>query len=299
MAKASLFFWLLALSVGCQTSNDSTFNPGLHLKVRIPDAQFHKGGLSVDQGGPSVSFVNRPQPVISRGESSIALSGRLSAGGVALHIQAQGDPDHWVQNAGGEDFVIPEELLFAFDFSLASFVAEDTLILLMQAVDSDGRFGPVTEVEFVISPDLPPAELLVTLAWDAPADVDLHLELPDNTIVGAKNIHSFDPPAGAPPASEMPPGGFLEFDSNQECLLDLRNQENIVWRFSSPPSGTYRVYAHLFSPCDAQVVNMISTLWIGSELTASAGAVQTPFDSRIHPSDGEAPGLLMMEFEVP
>ena len=285
--------------VGCQSSNDSSFNPGLHLRVRIPSAQFHQGGLSDDQGGPSVTFVNRPQPVVSRGEASIALSGRLSSGGVALHVGAQGDPDHWVINAGGEDFVIPEELLFGFDFSLASFVAENTFTLLLQAVDSEGRFGPQTEVEFQISPGLPPAELLVSLAWDAPSDVDLHLELPDNTIIGAKNIHSFVPPVGVPPGSETPPGGFLEFDSNQECRLDLRNQENIIWRFSRPPSGTYRVYAHLFSPCDAHAVNMISTLWIGSDMLETAGALQTPFDSRIHPNEGEAPGLLMMEFEVP
>ena len=30
-----------------------------------------------------------------------------------------------------------------------------------------------------IQPDVPPAQLLVSLGWDAPVDLDLHVELPD------------------------------------------------------------------------------------------------------------------------
>lgn len=301
LARLCIVTWMacLAASPACTSSSPSTFDPGLDLRIRIQGAELHQGPLGEDRGGPSVTQISRPKPLVLRGESSVALAGRLAQGGVALHIQAKGDDDHWVVNAKGEDFVFPSELVFSTHFALSHIIEEDELVLLLQAADKDGVLGPVTEVEFTISDERQSANLLVSLAWDAPADLDLYLELPDGTVVGAKNIHSFDLSPGSLPQSENPPGAFLDYDSNQECRLDLRNQEHILWHESIPLSGSYRVYAHLFSPCGNQVVNMVATARASTELLMISGASQTPFDSRHHPSEGEAPGLFMMEFEIP
>ena len=71
----------------------SLFGTGLHLKVRVAEAQLQEGPLSDDQGGPSVTQVLRPQPQVMRGEAGVVLKGRVGADAVALHIAAEDDPD--------------------------------------------------------------------------------------------------------------------------------------------------------------------------------------------------------------
>jgi hypothetical protein len=289
--------WAL-LALGC-TPSVSQFGPGLHLQLRVADAQLHEGRIRADRGGPEVSQLLRPQPVVSRGDDSVQISGRLAPDGVALHIQAVGDPDHWVLPTKGYDFVVGDELQFNAKLGFSHAIQTDELRVRLAASDKRGRLGPVTETSFVMAPDMPAAHLLVSLAWDAPADVDLHVVDADGVVIGAKNIAAFEPPAGvvSDPDAYLE-GGYLEFDSNKQCRLDLMNREQVVW-LSPPPSGRYRIFAHLYSPCDTQAVNMIAVAHYEGEVVARAGATQYPFDAREHFAEGEAPGLFLTDFDVP
>ncbi|MEN0067092.1 MAG: hypothetical protein AAGA48_33485 [Myxococcota bacterium] len=289
--------WMLALW-GC-TSSVSQFGPGLDLSIQVAGAQLQNGPIGPDRGGPTVSQVLRPQPEVLRGETGVALNGRLAPGGVALHLQAEGDDDHWVLPAQGFDFVVADELQFSAELSISHAVPKDRIPLRLAAADADGRLGPVFETELLLRDDLPPAVLLVSLAWDAPADVDLHVVDPDGVVIGAKDLNSLPAPNGpiADPDGWMQ-GGYLDFDSNQQCRLDLRNRENIIW-LNPPPSGRYQIFAHLFSPCDHPAVNMVAVAQLDSEVVARAGTTQYPFDSRVHFAEGEVPGLWLAEFEVP
>ena len=288
--------WLVWL--GC-TSSVSKFGPGLDLAVQVTGAQLRQGRIGRDRGGPTVSQVLRPQPEVLRGETGVALSGRLGPGGVALHLQAAGDPDHWVLPAAGADFVIADELLFAADLAISHAVREDTVVLRLAAADVDGRLGPTVEAELVVRGDVPPAALLVSLGWDTAADVDLHVVDPDGVVIGAKNLNSLPDPVGPiVDPKQWQQGGYLDFDSNQECRLDLRNRENIVW-LVPPPPGRYQIFAHLFAPCDQPSATMLAVAQLEGEVVARAGTTQYPFDSRVHFVDGEVPGLRLAEFEVP
>ncbi len=272
---------------------------GLDLQLRIADAQLLRGELASDQGGPAVTQLLRPQPQVARGEGTVELAGRLGPGGVALHIQAVGDPDHWIVAPKGLDFVVADELLWDTQLQFSPAIEVDRLPVRLQATDEHGRPGPVLETSFVILPDLPPARLLVSLGWDAPVDLDLHVETPNGIVVGAKNPTTLQPTAGQvlPPQAWMDAGLFA-FDSNQQCRLDLQNRETVAW-VGEPPAGTYRVYAHLFSPCDQEAVHLGVMVQHDGRPIAEASATQYAFDSRVHPADGEAPGLLVIEFEVP
>lgn len=295
------FRWvaLLCLLLACDPSV-SSFGPGLHLQVRVPDGQLHSGGLGDDEGGPEVSQVQRPQAEVTRGDASVLLAGRLAPGAVALHIQAVGDADHWVLGAKGFDFVISDELQFAARLEFSHAIVEDELRVRLQAADKQGRLGPIVETVFFMTAEVPPARLLVSLAWDAPVDLDLHVRDGNGVVVGAKNINSYEAPGGAlPPPDAWREGGFLDFDSNQHCELDMRNRENILWLEGQPPPGRYQVYAHLYSACGQPAVNMMSTAHLQGVLLESGAATQYEFDSRVHPASGEAPGLLLMEFDVP
>src|SRR5688572_23193943 len=87
-------------------------DPGLHLKLRVAGAQLIRGPLAPDGGGPAVTLIERPEPQIRRGQGDIGLGGRLAPGGVAVHLQLEGDPDHWVVPAGFFDDNVDTELVW-------------------------------------------------------------------------------------------------------------------------------------------------------------------------------------------
>ncbi len=298
--RALLAIAILLVSLSSCDDSLSTFGPGLHLQLRLPEGQLQRGVLRIDSGGPMVSQVLRPQAEVVRGDSSVILRGRLGPGGVALHVQAMGDSDHWVLPAKGFDFVVDDELQFSAKLEFSHAISVDQLVVKLQASDKNGRLGPVRETSFVMAQVVPPSRLLVSLAWDAPVDLDLYLRDSQGVIVGSKNINSYEAPGGQlPPPDAWMQGGFLDYDSNQHCDLDLRNRENILWLAADPPPGHYEVYAHLFSPCGQAAVNMIGTAHLGDSLLGIGGATQYEFDSREHPASGEVPGLLLLEFDVP
>ena len=294
--------WLAGalLLLGSCLEPESLYGTGLHLRVRAAEAQLMAGPLEDDAGGPSVTQVLRPQPLVKRGEAGVVLKGRLSPEGVALHLQAEGDPDHWHIAPKGFDFVVGDELQWSTELEFSHAIQQDEITLLMQAADKDGRLGPIESTTFTLAPELPPSKLMVSLGWDAPVDLDLHVELPDGTVVGSKNLNSYDPPLSPIPGSEeWKLGGWLDYDSNKDCVLDLRNQENVLWIEGDPPAGHYKVYVNLFSACDAPAVNFEALVLEADELVVRAGATLYEFDAREHPTSEEAPGLLLVEFDVP
>jgi hypothetical protein len=284
--------------LGACAGAPSEFGPGLHLQLRVADAQLQSGRINGGRGGPQVSQVLRPQPEVARGDATVKLNGRLAPNGVALHLQAVGDPDQWVLSADGFDFVVPDELRFGATLELSHAIQSDELILRLAASDKRGRLGPVTETTFTLLPDPPPAHLLVSLAWDAPVDLDLYVADANGVVIGAKNVNALQPGTPVLSPEEAALGGHLELDSNQHCVIDNRNRENVLW-MEEPPPGEYTIYAHLFSPCDAHTVHMEATAHLQGELLVRVGAAQYAFDARDHPDDGAAPGLFLATFDVP
>lgn len=293
----SSWVWILAVLGGC-TPSASIPGPGLHQRVRVSGAQLRRGDLGAEDGGPEVSLVVRPQPLVRRGESGIGLSGRLAPGGVALHVQAVGDPDHWVLPAGGFDFVVEDELQFAAELEVSHAVQEEEIRLQLAASDASGRLGPVRETTLTLSEDLPAARLLVSLGWDRPVDMDLWVVDADGVAIGAKNIASVEPPVGQPVDPDAwQAGGVHDYDANQHCQIDARNREDVYW-LQDPPPGEYRIYAHLYAPCGEAAVNAVALVQRDGETLLRAGATQYAFDAREH-GDAIPPGLWLATFEVP
>jgi len=80
-------------------------------------------------------------------------------------------------------------------------------------------------------------DLQVSLNWTQAVDMDLHVQIPDGTVIFFAN------PNG-------PNGGQLDLDSNPACFLDNVNNENIAWVNGTPIPGTYKVMVDLWSACD-------------------------------------------------
>jgi hypothetical protein len=104
----------------------------------------------------------------------------------------------------------------------------------------------------------------VSVSWDTPSDVDLHVIDPSGEEIYYAN-----------PVGDT--GGELDLDSNAACGIDGVNNENITWDDDdNPSSGTYTVLVHYWSPCGQGTTNYIVTVRVEGEATRTfAGTLTT------------------------
>jgi hypothetical protein len=90
-------------------------------------------------------------------------------------------------------------------------------------------------------------DVQVSVAWDAPTDVDLHVIDPSGEEIYFGNKTSAS-------------GGTLDLDSNAACTIDNVDNENIVWPTGAAPSGTYSVHLIYWSACSQPQSNYTVTI---------------------------------------
>lgn len=87
----------------------------------------------------------------------------------------------------------------------------------------------------------------VTLAWDAPEDLDLHVVEPNSC-----EIYYGDPNDATTGPSSCGAVGSLDLDSNAGCGIDNVDIENVIYPITQPaPSGTYIVRVDYYENCSA------------------------------------------------
>jgi hypothetical protein len=90
-------------------------------------------------------------------------------------------------------------------------------------------------------------EVQVSVAWDAPTDVDLHVIDPSGEEIYFGNTSSAS-------------GGTLDLDSNAACTIDNVNNENITWPVGGAPTGQYTVHLVYWSACSQPESNYTVTI---------------------------------------
>jgi hypothetical protein len=106
------------------------------------------------------------------------------------------------------------------------------------ATRNGGAVSAPAPLDLGVNPDAGASdELQVSLNWNAPVDMDLHVETPSGEDIFYGNT------AGAG-------GGALDLDSNAGCSIDGINNENITWGETDPEEGRYIVRVDLWSACD-------------------------------------------------
>jgi hypothetical protein len=109
-------------------------------------------------------------------------------------------------------------------------------------------------------------EIQISVSWDAPTDVDLHVVEP-----GGVDIYYGNPTS--------PSGGELDLDSNPACFIDGVNNENITWGVATPPRGTYTVRLDYFDACGEVRTNYVVTVNIrGRQPMVFTGSFTGPGD---------------------
>lgn len=283
---------LLAFTLGCSESTPSLPGPGYDMQIRVDQATLHQGPLLESPAGPKVSQILRDQTKAARGEWGVRLSGRLSPGAVAIHIAAQGDPNHWVIPAKGFDFTHPDELQWSANLAFSPTIPPaDSLRVNFQAIDKEGTLGPIRYLDFTLPPQPPPAPLVVALDWNRMVDFDLMVMAPDGQVYGpAKRSDTSGP--------DKSTRAVFAFDSNQECRLDARNHEDVVWQLDPLP-GRYLVFVDLFSNCQEPASNYQVNVIRNGVPWLTQGGAQYAVDASWPQKSDDPPGELVLEFEIP
>ena len=100
-------------------------------------------------------------------------------------------------------------------------------------------------------------DVQVSVSWDAPSDVDLHVVEPDGNDIYYGN-----------PSSSS--GGQLDVDSNAACSIDGRQIENIRWS-GQAPAGTYTVRVDYWDACGVARTNYLVTVKNGASTQTFTG----------------------------
>ena len=118
---------------------------------------------------------------------------------------------------------------------------DDTLMILesmkMEIPITTPTSGTVTQILVAeANPLNPPAtgDLVVTLTWDTESNLNLHVGDPDGADIYWGNQSSQPPFAFNQPDSGS--FGYIDYDSNANCVIDGLRREDVIWP-DPPPSG--------------------------------------------------------------
>lgn len=294
---------LALLAISC-SAGESLPGPGYNMQIRVQGAQLQKGRLMpvplapenpnaspLDPVQPRVTEIAYKQVDVARGERGVGIEGRLSRGAVALRIAGEHDPDHWLIGTKDFDLGAPDELQWSASLSFSPTLGPEKIFRVnLQAVNKAGEPGPIRQVEFALEDTPPPAPLVISLAWDQAVDFDLFVQLPDGQLVGPSSKVLQDP--------NKEPIAIFSYDSNQQCRIDGHNYEDVVWR-QPPIPGRYRVFVDMFSACTAPAGNYWARVFYSGLPWLAQAGTQYAVDTQWPTQPGDAPGELVLEFDLP
>jgi len=240
---------------------------GLGEPLRVRNGVFKEGPLpgSAPQTPPgpgvTVTAIETASTVLRPGQGEKTLGGRASPGAVAVAVAVAGlGRGYWLLPVDGPDPLNNNELGWQALVEIGRDVSPGPKELRIVAIDANGNAGTQRALPVCVprllpdnlnacDPTIAPPAAVVSLTWDAPADVDLVVVAPDGRVIDAKHPRwaAADPDAGTVPPT-------IDRDSNATCALDLVQQENLV--FSEPPGpGSYLVFVNLFDACSLSAVH--------------------------------------------
>jgi hypothetical protein len=169
----------------------------------------------------------------------------------------------------------------------AAIAADDggdaTLTVTVEATDSQGNVSNATPTT-APTRQVGAGTLQVSLSWDAPVDLDLHVIEPDGEEIAWWNPTARD-------------GGTLDLDSNPACDIDGINNENVTWPRPAVPTPTtgsqkYAVRVDYYSACPDQHVNYQVTVNNCSAISQFSGS----FDASAADGDSGTDGVEITSF---
>ncbi len=292
---ASAVVAALAL-IGCERTRADA---GHDAMIHVEGAQFFREAMPADESGPKVLSATLAARTRA-GAVEQACAGDLERAATAVAVGLAGDVGYWVVPADVPLSSAPTAPTFEVVFGIAADVQPGRHDVVLRAVDAAGHFGPsVVRPLDIAPPTRPEGRLVIALAWDNQADLDLHVVLPSGVELFKRNRTEYQrppPSAGPVPPNAPTDGGILDRDSNAMCVPDGQRAENAVWT-EAPPAGRYVVRVDTFSLCGAPSAHWrVEALLDGKRIGAAQGT-STEIDTRYEHNRGA--GVLALELDVP
>jgi hypothetical protein len=301
---------LASLAAGCGAS--ASPESGITAFLRATNAQFVEGALTPDTsagGSASISGVTINNTNVYPGEQNFPLSGTVT-GATAL-VGLENDVGYWIVPATVLDQTTAAGYSFTTQLTFSPLLPVGSHRLILRGVAADGTVGPAQLYKLdAATPASSGFPLVVTLAWDTEADLDLHVVMPnvdDPTTpieIWAKHPVGLPVPVlGGPPIypQQIANAPYLDFDSNSNCAIDGRRQESVLFPVAPPP-GDYTVRVDTPSLCgqpDAQW-SVGATLTDAQLNATSLGFVQwESTDAATRGTHVAGSGLLAFTFTIP
>ncbi len=295
----------IASSLGCD--GGVGVDPGLDAQLRVAGAQFFRGTMP-DGDGPAVAEIDSLNNTVRPGEMGKPLGGQIGKGGSAIALQMDGDPGYWSTPGSTPDGLNPGNLDYSVKLSFADTLSVGPHVVTLRGVDENSNFGPPSMITLNAQDvTTPTGALVISLTWDTEADLDLHVVDATGVEIWAHHITDFVPPQPGDMIDQqkLATSGYLDFDSNSQCVIDGRRQEDVIWRVvddtnpnKTPVPGVYTVRVDTFSLCGQAEAHWVATATLadGTQLAAANGIVGD-FDTRM--SHGAGAGVLAFQFAVP
>lgn len=261
---------LMLVALACSGESLTT---GLEEPIRVHEAQFREGilpgkrPLTTDEivagrpaTKPTPTSVEAVRRIVAWSDSRLSISGRTSGDAASIAV---GFPNfgtgYWVLPVSAPDLINPNDLIWRLTADLGTSLPPGLHQLRFAAIDTANRSGTQAELELCVSSPIPdnlnacmpterPPESVVSLAWNANVDLDLHIVTPDGKVLNAKHPSTALPDEDGVVDPTAPRVGLLQQDVNPECLGTGNFRENVVWA-DKPQAGRYLIYANLFDAC--------------------------------------------------
>ncbi|HXX68922.1 MAG TPA: hypothetical protein VEK07_17175 [Polyangiaceae bacterium] len=291
----------ICLGVACAScSSGVPADAGYDALMQLPGAQFVRGPMPTGSTqGPGVTQISLIANEIWPDLVDDPIGGALGVGATAAALGLQGDVGYWIVVAGVPNVATPDEPSFAASAAFsAAIVPGGNYTLVVQAVDQAGDFGIPSTAPLAAetSPTNPPptGDLVVTLTWDTESSLDLHVVDPNGVEIYWGNPSS-EPP---PPFNQVDGGsyGYLDDDSNANCVIDGLRREDVIWP-DPPPPGRYIVRVDTTSLCGQPIAYWSVQVVLEGQILGRAAGVAVDADTL--GNHGLGAGVLALEFRVP
>jgi hypothetical protein len=293
-ARAMRVGWLVLLA-GCGPS--AANDPGAEAFLRVPGAAFVRGPMpAASPSAPGVASIVVVNSLIRPNSVDYPISGALGPGATAAAIGLQGDLGYWIVPAGRPDVATPDDPSYVASATFSPALVPGGYALVVRAVDGAGAFGaPSTQLLTVPSgAGAPTGALVFTLTWDTESDLDLHVVDPSGVEIDHDQMSDAPPPFA--PRPDGGSYGVLDWDSNANCLIDGRREEDVVWA-SPPPPGQYVVRVDAASLCGQAIAHYTVVATLEGQVVAKAEGVAV--DASTRGAHGLGAGLTVLDVSVP
>ena len=298
-ALALPFLALVVATAATASCSGVQADTGDDAYMQIPGSQFVRGPMPQGSAsGPPVLQLSVVNSNIWAGLSDFPVSGALDPSATAAAVGLQGDVGYWILPAGVPSVAAPQDPTFGATAVFSQGIILGNYTLVARAVDQNGNFGvPSTQVLIAEEPQLnPPAtgQLVVTLTWDTESNLNLHVVDPSGDEIYWGN-QSTEPP----PPNTVPDGGsfgYMDYDSNANCIIDGLRREDAIWP-NPPPPGQYTVRVDAPSLCGQPIANWnVKVILQGDEIARASGVA---VDADTRGTHGVGAGVLALQFTVP